>query len=41
MPEGETVRGRKIDPRLPFFGATFKSICQSICQIVWRNPDLH
>jgi hypothetical protein len=37
MAEGETVRGRKIDPRLPFFGATF----QSICQIVWRNPDLH
>jgi hypothetical protein len=33
MREGEPMRGRKIDPRLPFFGAAL--------QTIRRNPDLH
>jgi hypothetical protein len=33
VPEGETVRGRKINARLPFLGATV--------QRVWRYSDLH
>jgi hypothetical protein len=32
--EGQPVRRRKIDPRLPFLGAAIR-------KRFWRNPELH